>query len=187
MGVSYDRIIIKLVASNYIMSDRKPDLSQFNKVKEFQGKKYTGVKVGHGHKWYYEAGEWKETKVAPDRWKISYKVGKRRAGKAPVGSGAPVGTQYHWFIIADQVVNKLDANNYSTEMTGAKFKIAHKRFDKEKWSADEAKQRKNTIKALKQIIAELETAPEPEEPTEQTKGKEKPKKSKQTQLILASP
>jgi hypothetical protein len=170
------------------MSDKKPDLSQFNRVKEYGGKKYTGVKVGHGHKWLYEAGEWKEKKVTPDKWTSTYKVGKRRKGNAPEGSGAPVGTQYHWYIVADQVVKKLDANNYSTEMTGTKYKIAHKRFDKEKWSADEFKQRKNMIKALKEIIAELETAPEPETTLEQPNSKErKLKKIKQTQLVFASP
>ncbi len=169
------------------MSEKEPDLSQFNKVKEFKGKKYTGVKVGHGHRWDYEAGEWKETKVAPDRWKFTYKVGKKRRGYAPEGSGAPVGTQYHWYIIADQVVKKLDANNYSTEMGGSKFKIAHKRVDKEKWSADEQKQRKNTIKALKQIIAELETAPEPETAAPVAGKENKPKRTKQTQLVFASP
>ncbi len=155
---------------------------------EYKGKKYTGVKVGHGHKWQYEAGEWKETKVTPDKWKFTYKVGKRRRGNAPEGSGAPVGTQYHWYIIADQVVKKLDANNYSTEMTGAKYKIAHKRFDKENWSAPDQKQRKNMIKALKEMIAELETAPEPEAATPQAGAKaQKEKQTKQTQLLLTSP
>ncbi len=169
-------------------SKKEPDLSQFNKVKEYKGKKYTGVKVGHGHKWQYEAGEWKERKVTPDKWKFTYKVGKRRAGNAPEGSGAPVGTQYHWYIIADQVVQKLDANNYSTEMTGTKYKIAHKRFDKENWSAPDEKQKKNTIKALKEMIAELETAPEIEAVPAQVGGPEKKTtKSKQTQLLLTSP
>lgn len=166
------------------MSDKKPDLSQFNKVKEFEGKKYTGVKVGHGHKWYYEAGEWKEKKTRPDRWSFTYKVGKKRAGVAPEGSGAPVGTQYHWYIIADQIVKKLDANNYSTEMTGAKFKIAHKRFNKENWSATDSKQKKAIIKALKEIIAELEAEPEPETTTQPANKDEK--RTKQTQLLLTS-
>jgi hypothetical protein len=40
------------------MSSQKPDLSQYNKIKDYKGKKYSGVKVGHGHKWQYEACEW---------------------------------------------------------------------------------------------------------------------------------
>jgi hypothetical protein len=168
------------------MSNKKPDLSQYDKIKEYKGKKYTGVKIGHGHKWNYEAGDWKETKVTPNKWKFTYKVGKKRAGRAPEGSGAPVGTEYHWYIIADQIVKKLDANNYSTEMTGNKYKVAHKRFDKANWSINDPKQKKEIIKILKDMIAELETAPEPEPeaPTEQTK--EKPKRTRQTQLLLAS-
>ena len=35
----------------------------YNKFKEFEGKKYTGMKVGRTHKWYYDTGEWKEKKV----------------------------------------------------------------------------------------------------------------------------
>lgn len=34
----------------------------YNKFKEFEGKKYTGMKVGRTHKWYYDKGEWKEKK-----------------------------------------------------------------------------------------------------------------------------
>ncbi len=168
------------------MSEEKtPDLSQYNKVKEYKGKKYTGVKVGHGHKWEYEAGEWKETKTAPNKWKFTYKVGKKRRGHAPEGSGAPVGTEYHWYILADQIVKKLDANNYSTEMTGSKYKVAHKRFDKPNWCINDPKQKKEIIKILKDMIAELETSPEPEAPAEQSK--ERQKRTRQTQLLLASP
>src|SRR5436309_10936728 len=30
----------------------------------------------------------------------------------------PVGTAYRWYILADQVVTKVDANSYTTEMAG---------------------------------------------------------------------
>ena len=82
----------------------------------------------------YDKGEWKEKKVTPDKWEFSSSVTKRRAGHAPEGSGVPVGTEYHWYILADQIVRKLDANNYSTSMTGLKYKLAHKRQGKEDWS-----------------------------------------------------
>ena len=102
----------------------------YNKFKDFEGKKYTGMKVGRTHKWYYDKGEWKEKKLTPDKWQFTYNVTKRRVGKAPEGSGVPVGTEYHWYILANQNVKKLDANSYTTSMLGLKYKLAHKRADK---------------------------------------------------------
>lgn len=127
----------------------------YNKFKNFKGQFYTGAKVGRKQKWYYDQGEWKEQKVTPDKWQFTYEVPKRRAGKAPEGSGAPVGTEYHWFILADQIVKKLDANVYSTAMSGTKFKVAHKRADKEKWNISDKAQRKHLIKLLEDHIVEL--------------------------------
>jgi hypothetical protein len=118
------------------------------------------MKVGRRHKWRYDAGEWIEKKVTPDKWEFSYAVPKRRAGKAPEGSGAPVGTAYHWYILADQTVTKLDANSYSTEMTGLKYKLAHRRADKQSWSASDRAQRRRLIQLLRDMIAELEESPE---------------------------
>jgi hypothetical protein len=113
----------------------------YNKFKEFEGKKYTGMKVGGHHKWYYDKGEWEEKKIAPDKWEFTYAVTKRRAWHAPEGSGAPVGTEYHWYILADQIVRKLDANNYTTSMTGFKHKLAHKRAEKGKWNITDITQK----------------------------------------------
>ncbi|MGH9912087.1 MAG: hypothetical protein ACRD5E_09455 [Nitrososphaeraceae archaeon] len=56
---------------------------------------------------------------------------KRRAGNAPEGFGVPVGTEYHWYIVAHQIVKKVDANKYTTTMTGIKYKLAHKRAEQE--------------------------------------------------------
>src|SRR5262245_22860526 len=64
----------------------------YNQFKEFEGKRYTGMKIGRRHKWYYDKGEWNEKKVTPDKWEFTFAVTKRRAGKAPEGSGVPVGT-----------------------------------------------------------------------------------------------
>ena len=50
--------------------------SAYNQIKEFLGKKYTGMKVGGRHLWYYDKGEWKEKKVAPDKWEFAYNVKK---------------------------------------------------------------------------------------------------------------
>src|SRR5262245_9639381 len=107
----------------------------YNEFKEYEGQKYTGMKIGRSHKWHYDRGEWKETKITPDLWQIRYAVTKRRAGHAPEGSGVPVGTEYHWYILAHQNTAKQTANDYATTMTGLKFKIAHRRAGSDKWSA----------------------------------------------------
>jgi len=140
--------------------EAKKDLSEtYNEFKQFEGEQYTGMKVGRSHKWNYDKGEWRETKITPDLWRVSYAVTKRRAGKAPEGSGVPVGTAYHWYILAHQNVRKLNSNDYSTSLTGLKYKLAHKRADKEKWSATTKTQRKHLITFLKEIIGELEKDP----------------------------
>src|ERR671939_1941282 len=134
------------------------DISKtYNEYKEFEGKQYSGMKVGRSHKWYYDKGEWKETKITPDLWEISYAVTKRRAGHAPEGSGVPFGTEYHWYILAHQNVRKLDANNYATSMTGLKYKLAHRRAEKEKWNATDNTQRKQLIQILQELIDQLKT------------------------------
>lgn len=137
--------------------EAKKDLAKsYNKFKEFEGQQYTGMKIGRSHKWYYDKGEWKEKKITPDEWEINYAVTKRRAGKAPEGSGVPVGTEYHWYILAHQHVRKLNANDYTTTLSGLKFKLAHKRFDKPTWSASDKAQRKKLIKILQGMIDQLE-------------------------------
>jgi hypothetical protein len=130
--------------------------TSYDQVKDFAGQRYTGMKVGRGHKWRYEAGDWEEKKVTPDQWSFSYSVVKRRKGRAPEGSGAPVGTAYHWYILADQTVTKLDANSYQTDMHGAKYKLAHRRADKGNWSASEKAQRRALAKILRAMLVELE-------------------------------
>jgi hypothetical protein len=122
------------------------------------------MKIGRGHKWKYDAGDWSEKKVTPDKWEFQYSVVKRRKGRAPEGSGAPVGTAYSWYILAHQVVTKLDANSYTTEMVGTKHKLAHKRAEKSSWSASERAQRKRLIQILRQTIAELEREQAPAVP-----------------------
>lgn len=135
----------------------KKDLAEsYNEFKKFGEQQYTGMKVGRSHKWYYDKGEWKEKKITPDEWEFNYAVTKRRAGRAPKGSGVPVGTEYHWYIIAHQSVRKLNANDYTTAMTGIKFKVAHKRADNEKWSISDKAQRTRLIKFLNEMIERIE-------------------------------
>lgn len=75
----------------------------YNELKTFKGQIYSGMAVGGSHTWNYDQGVWHETKEEPDFWKIDYKATKRRTRNAPKGSGAPVGTEYHWLIVAHQV------------------------------------------------------------------------------------
>ncbi len=127
----------------------------YNQWKEFEGQRYTGMKIGSHHKWYYDQGIWRERKMTPDEWTFDFAVKKRRAGKAPEGSGVPVGTEYHWYILAHQNVKKLNANIYSTALSGIKFKVAHKRAEKGKWSVTEATQKKRIVRFLEEMLEEL--------------------------------
>jgi hypothetical protein len=137
-------------------SDRKKNtISTYNEYKEFEGGKYTGMKVGRSHKWYYDKGEWKEKKLTPDQWDFTFSVDKKRAGQAPEGSGVPVGTEYHWYILADQHVKKVDANRYTTAMTGIKYKIAHKRAEQEDWNVSEHAQKKRLLQILERLTHQL--------------------------------
>jgi len=142
--------------------EAKSDLAvSYDEFKEHEGQRYTGMKIGRSHKWYYDQGEWKEKKITPDLWQIGYAVTKRRAGRAPEGSGVPVGTEYHWYILAHQNTAKHTANDYTTSLTGLKFKIAHKRADTGKWSATLRTQRKRMIMFLRSVLADLREAERP--------------------------
>jgi len=144
-------------SSKHSRNEAKSDPAiSYNDFKQFEGQRYTGMKVGRSHKWNYDPGEWREKKITPDLWQISYAVTKRRAGRAPEGSGVPVGTEYHWYVLAHQNTTKQSANDYTTSLTGLKFKIAHKRAGSNKWSATPKTQRKRLITFLQSVIADLE-------------------------------
>lgn len=140
---------------------KKPSPSDsYDRAKNFNGQRYTGMAVGRTHNWHYDRGSWKEKKMTPEQWEFTYSVTKRRVGHAPEGSGVPVGTGYHWFILAHQFVEKLNADDYSTQMVGLKLKLAHKRADKSQWNASTTSQRNHLIKALQAIIETLQQEPE---------------------------
>jgi hypothetical protein len=134
---------------------RKHISNGYNEYKDFEGKKYTGMRVGGIHQWYYDKGEWKEKKIAPDKWEFTYATNKRRAWQAPEGSGVPVGTEYHWYLLAHQNVRKLDANSYTTSMEGLKYKLAHKRAEIGKWSSTNYAQKERLIQILEGLIDQL--------------------------------
>ena len=154
----------------------------YDAFKEFEGRRYTGMRVGRGHKWNYDPGVWTEKKVTPDEWEIQFAVTKRRVGRAPEGSGVPVGTGYHWYILAHQNVTKLNANEYTTSMTGMKFKLAHRRADKGTWNASVQAQRRHLITILRQVSEDLER----EAAVNEAKSA-RPKRAEHTRLRAATP
>jgi hypothetical protein len=96
--------------------------------------------------------------VAPDRWVFSFRSKKKRVRKAPEGSGALPGTEYHWFILAHQKVRKLDQDTYETFMEGVKYKVAHKRPSWRHWSTeypDNEPEREILIRILEAYLADL--------------------------------
>ena len=174
-GLAEDTMAAKPSLAKQSRNEPKSDPAvSYNDFKEHEGQRYTGMKIGRSHKWYYDQGEWKERKITPDLWQIGYAVTKRRAGRAPEGSGVPVGTEYHWYVLAHQNTTKRTANDYTTSLTGLKFKIAHKRGGSEKWSATPKTQRKRMIMFLKSVIADLEKRNESEGGVVSERGKPKP-------------
>ena len=133
----------------------KVESRAYEEFKEFNGKKYTCMRVGGSHKWHYDKGIWREKKVTPDKWELTYSVNKKRVWNAPEGSGVPVGTEYHWYILAHQNVRKLDANNYATSMKGIKYKLAHKRAGSLNWNTSDNEQRKQLIQILEELIIQM--------------------------------
>ena len=106
----------------------QPEVGTFNQPKtDAIGRTYTGAKIGFMHHWDYPGGIWDEKKVAPDEWRFRFSCTKQRHKAAPQGSGAGTGTQYHWFIIADQRAVKTTTDDYKTIMVGKKWKMGHKR------------------------------------------------------------
>lgn len=79
----------------------------------------------------------------------------RSAGNAPEGSGVAVGIEYHWYIVAHQIVKKADVNKYTTTMTGIKYKLAHKRAEQENWNITEHTQKKLLIRILEGLAIQL--------------------------------
>ena len=109
------------------MQSNEGKIKIYDKLKHYNGQIYTGMKIGGSHKWRYNNGKWFETKVTPDQWTFNFQSIKTRFQSAPMNSGAKLNTKYHWYMIADQIASKLDANSYITNMNGIKFKIGHKR------------------------------------------------------------
>ncbi|MFX1374732.1 MAG: hypothetical protein ACFFA0_02865 [Promethearchaeota archaeon] len=116
------------------------------------------MKVGGSHSWNYNNGKWFETKKAPDKWTFSFDSLKTRIIPAPRNTGATRKTQFHWYIIADQIATKVDQNSYTTSMKGVKFKIGHKRPEWRTFSYNYPNQityKERIIKILEEVIKKL--------------------------------
>ncbi|KAL4976909.1 hypothetical protein BDW66DRAFT_45712 [Aspergillus desertorum] len=132
----------------------------YNALKSHKGQFYSGMAVGGSHTWNYDQGVWKETKEEPDLWRIDYRTNKRRARKAPQGSGAPVGTEYHWLIVGHQYVKKIDANTYETVLKGSKYKLAYKSAASNSWSVPTVKkQREREVELLEDAKLRVQGLP----------------------------
>lgn len=118
------------------MTPEISDTHAFDAIKVHEGQPYSGMPVGRGHQWTYQDGVWRELKLSPDKWGFTYESEKKRYQAAPEGSGASVGSEYHWFILAHQFVRKVDADTYTTRMVGSKYKVAHKRPHWLLWSCE---------------------------------------------------
>ncbi len=137
--------------------NRVDDMS-YDDLKEYKGRKYSGMPVGGSHLWDYRDSVWKEKKEAPDLWSFEFSARKRRHDPAPSDSGAGEGSRYHWYIIADQRARKVDKDSYETVMYGSKFKVGHRRPYWKKWSyeyPDQGSYRKMVISILERKLAEL--------------------------------
>lgn len=60
-------IVINITSKKKEQEIQKDIAATYNAYKKFEGRQYTGMKVGGGHKWHYDQGEWKEKKVTPDK------------------------------------------------------------------------------------------------------------------------
>ena len=108
-------------------NNKRETKSTFDTLKTFNGQKYTGMRVGGEHHWNYQNTEWEETKTEPDRWNIRMTSIKSRKVSAPEGSGAPLGTQYDWFLVGRQVVEKINKDEYKTVFEAHKYKLGYKK------------------------------------------------------------
>lgn len=135
-------------------------VNSYDKLKDYNGQIYTGMKIGGSHKWHYKNGRWFETKITPSQWSFSFQSTKTRFHSAPTNSGAKLNTKYHWYILADQIATKLNSNSYSTNMKGIKFKIGHKRPNWKTFSYNYTEQesyKERIIKILEETLENLKS------------------------------
>jgi len=130
----------------------------YDDLKEADGETYTGMRLGGRHTWSYTNAVWRERKLTPEEWEFCFTSTKRRIRSAPLGSGAPLDAQYHWYLLAHQWVRKIDGDSYHTFMSGTKYKVAHKRPSWCQWSSEypgNTPERERIIAVLENALARL--------------------------------
>jgi len=132
----------------------------FDDIKNHFGQQYSGMTVGRTHNWMYHNADWVETKKTPELWQFKFNAIKSRTVPAPIGSGVPLQSAYHWLVVADQQAIKTSADDYQTIMQGLKFKIGHKRPYWKQFSYGYNGQipyKQKVINSLTQVIEQLES------------------------------
>jgi hypothetical protein len=135
----------------------------YDDLKEFEGEEYSGMRVGGSHTWHYTDALWREEKISPDAWAFTLTSVKKRDQSAPPGSGAAVFTEYHWYLLAHQWVRKIDADSYTTFMSGLKYKVAHRRPHWQRWSNEypgNDSERERIVEILSHTLDRLRTGDE---------------------------
>lgn len=80
------------------------------------------VPKGYTHNWAYR-GRWKETKIAPGKWKIRFRATKGRKVKGYVKGQPRKGFRIRWKINAIQDAIKTSKGTYQTDMRGYKTTV----------------------------------------------------------------
>jgi hypothetical protein len=57
----------------------RDDSDSYSKFKDFEDRRYVGMKNNRSRKWHYEPADWIEKTTAQEEWEFSYK-NKRREG-----------------------------------------------------------------------------------------------------------
>lgn len=112
----------------------------FSGIKEHRGAPYSGSRVGVNKAWA-AGGRWREVKVSPEKWGFEWTGTQTRLGsQAPAGSGADVGSEFHYLLLAHQFVRKADENTYESRLVGSKYQVGHKKPGWLLWSHEYAGQ-----------------------------------------------
>ncbi|MFX1275344.1 MAG: hypothetical protein ACFFAT_09920, partial [Promethearchaeota archaeon] len=79
-----DLLIHKVLNSEKNFQELKLKNANYNTLKSYNNKIYTGMSIGGSHQWNYNNGKWFEIKKTPDKWVFSFNSVKTRLNAAPV-------------------------------------------------------------------------------------------------------
>ena len=94
--------------------------ASYNQFKEFNGKQYTGMTIGRSHKWNYDKGEWKETKITDPKspYKMKYEITQVIDVLTEMKQGNKAMKELFGFDL-DKLTGILDPTNPQSGMAGA--------------------------------------------------------------------